>query len=54
MSDNGDAVDYPTVEKLNKILRVFVSEYLELAWRYGEELENVNGRRTKKTKRGEL
>ena len=29
--DNGDAVDYPTVEKLNKILRVFVSEYLELA-----------------------
>jgi len=31
MSDNGDAVDYPTVEKLNKILRVFVSEYLELA-----------------------
>lgn len=29
--DNGNVVDYPTVEKLNKILRVFVSEYLELA-----------------------
>jgi len=31
IEDNGDAVDYPTVEKLNKILRVFVSEFLELA-----------------------
>ena len=30
-SDNASAVDYPTVEKLNKILRVFVAEYLELA-----------------------
>ena len=29
--DNANVVDYPTVEKLNKILRVFVSEYLELA-----------------------
>ena len=31
MADNGDAIDYPTVEKLNKILRVFVAEYLEIA-----------------------
>ena len=52
-SDNASAVDYPTVEKLNKILRVFVAEYLELAWGDGEELVNLNGRRTKK-KRGEL
>lgn len=31
LADNGDAIDYPTVEKLNKILRVFVAEYLEIA-----------------------
>jgi len=31
IDDNASVVDYPTVEKLNKILRVFVSEYLELA-----------------------
>jgi len=30
IDDNGNAVDYPTVEKFNKILRIFVSEYLEL------------------------
>ena len=30
IDDNANAVDYPTVEKLNKILRIFVSEYLEL------------------------
>lgn len=31
IDDNASVVDYPTVEKLNKVLRVFVSEYLELA-----------------------
>ena len=36
LADNGDAIDYPTVEKLNKILRVFVAEYLEIAWGHGE------------------
>ena len=50
IEDNGDAVDYPTVEKLNKILRVFVSEFLELAWRHGEELVNINRQRNKKMK----
>lgn len=31
LADNGDVVDDRTVEKLNMIFRVFVSEYLELA-----------------------
>ena len=50
--DNGNVVDYPTVEKLNKILRVFVSEYLELAWEHWEDHVKINAG-TKKN-RGEL
>ncbi len=30
IKDDGSAVHIPTVEKLNKIFRVFVAEYLEL------------------------
>ena len=30
MKDNADAIHYPTVEKLNVILRIFVAEYMEL------------------------
>ena len=40
--DNANVVDYPTVEKLNKILRVFVSEYLELAWGHWEDHVKIN------------
>ena len=44
IDDNANAVDYPTVEKLNKILRIFVSEYLELDWNIGEEHDEINDR----------
>ena len=30
MKDNANAIDLPTVEKLNVILRIFVADYLEL------------------------
>ena len=29
-NDNDNAVDYPTVEKLNMIFRIFVAEFLNL------------------------
>ena len=52
IDDNASVVDYPTVEKLNKILRVFVSEYLELAWNNGEGHNKINARGKKKKKHG--
>jgi len=30
LQDDASAVDLPTIEKLNKIFRIFVAEYLEL------------------------
>ena len=30
MADNANVVHYPTVEKLNIMLRIFVAEFLEL------------------------
>ena len=42
MDDNENVVDYPTVKKLNAIMRVFVSDYLELAWGNGGEHDKIN------------
>ena len=42
MKDNANAIDLPTVEKLNVILRIFVADYLELDWRVWEDQAKIN------------
>ena len=37
MADNANVVHYPTVEKLNIMLRIFVAEFLELDWKFWED-----------------
>lgn len=37
-SDNKSALDYDTIDDLNKIFRVFVVEYLQVnVWQFGED-----------------
>ena len=37
MADNANVVHYPTVAKLNIMLRIFVAEFLELDWKFWED-----------------
>ena len=50
MKDNANAIDLPTVEKLNVILRIFVADYLELDWRVWEDQAKINDTNTNKHK----
>ena len=53
MKDNADAIHYPTVEKLNVILRIFVAEYMELDWKFWEGLVEIS-ESSNNAKHGEL
>ena len=43
MGDNANTVHLPTVEKLNKIFRLFVAEYLQLPTQLWNEAEDDDG-----------
>ena len=41
MGDNANAIDWDDTEDLNKILRVFVAEYLQVCWIWDEILDGI-------------
>ena len=41
--DNANAIDWDDTEDLNKILRVFVAEYLQVCWIWDQILMGLHG-----------